>query len=249
MAVDLALLGQVLTDENLDGLLARAAYRTKAEVDSLAASVRPRPAPAEGIRKLPEPRGAASAVAALPSVGPMPVRPANTVPALSPCGPHPEMKAVSEDRWSLRVTIDRGLKEDLETLAMMLSHKVPRGDLAAVLREAIRSGIEKHGKRKGAIEPRRRSPHPEGRKTARDPRAIPVDVRRAVWKRDGGRCTWTGPDERRCDSRWQLELDHIEPPLIGGRSTVENLRLRCRLCRSRHKPHCAYPVDSTDPSR
>ena len=55
-----------------------------------------------------------------------------------------------------------------------------------------------------------------------------MEVRREVWKRDGGRCTWTGPDGRRCDSRWQLELDHIEPPLFGGRSTVENLRLRCR---------------------
>src|SRR5574341_944209 len=50
----LALLGQVLTEENAEELVARAAYRTTAEVDHLVASVKPRPVPKEGIRKLPE---------------------------------------------------------------------------------------------------------------------------------------------------------------------------------------------------
>ena len=255
----LALLGQVLTDGNADELLARAAYRSKAEVDSLVASVKPRPTPAEGVRKVPEPsrspRGPAVTAAALsgetaaplllaasasasprdpvePGALPGPVGTA-PVPAVAGRPPHrdapsAEMHAVSEDRWSLRVTIDRDLKEDLETLATLLSHKVPRGNLAAVLREAIRCAIEKHGKRKGAVAPaRKRSPPPAARESS-DPRATPMEVRREVWKRDGGRCTWTGPDGRRCDSRWRLELDHIEPPLFGGRSTVANLRLRCR---------------------
>jgi hypothetical protein len=138
------------------------------------------------------------------------------------------MRAVSKDRWSLRVTIDRDFREDLETLAALLSHKVPRGNLAAVLREAIRCGIEKHGKRKGAVAPARKRSSPPAARESSDPRATPMEVRREVWKRDGGRCTWTSPDGRRCDSRWRLELDHIESPLFGGRSTVENLRLRCR---------------------
>ncbi len=51
----LALLGQVLTEENADELVARAAFRTTAEVDHLVASLKPRPAPREGIRKLFEP--------------------------------------------------------------------------------------------------------------------------------------------------------------------------------------------------
>jgi hypothetical protein len=256
----LALLGQVLTDENAGELLARAAWRSKAEVDSLVASVKPRPTPADGVRKLPEParahRGPAAAPAAAPPAetavpllltgtaaasardagepralpGSGSVPPVPTVAGRPPLrdAPVAEMHAVSEDRWSLRVTIDRDLKEDLETLAALLSHKVPRGNLAAVLREAIRCGIEKHGKRKGAVAPaRKRSPRPAAR-DSKDPRAIPVEVRRQVWKRDAGRCSWTGPDGKRCDSRWQLELDHIVPPLFGGRSNIANLRLRCR---------------------
>ncbi len=50
----IGLLGQVLTPENLDDLVARAAFRTKAEVDRLVASLQPRLAPRDGIRKLPD---------------------------------------------------------------------------------------------------------------------------------------------------------------------------------------------------
>jgi hypothetical protein len=52
----IALLGQVLTPENLEDLLARAAFKTRADVDHLVASIQPRPAPKDGIRKLPERR-------------------------------------------------------------------------------------------------------------------------------------------------------------------------------------------------
>ncbi len=108
----------------------------------------------------------------------------------------------------------------------LLSHKVPDGDLAAVLREAIRCGLEKHGKRKGA------TPSMRERKSKAQPgatgRHIPAAVRREVWKRDGGSCTWKGDDGRRCGSSWQLEVDHIRPVLLGGSSAPDNLRLLCR---------------------
>jgi len=61
-----------------------------------------------------------------------------------------------------------------------------------------------------------------------DPRAIPMEVRRAVWKRDGGRCAWTSPDGRRCGSRHMLELDHIQPAALGGLPTIDNLRVACK---------------------
>ncbi len=243
----LALLGQVLTDQNADELLSRAAYRSKAEVDALVASVKPRPTPAEGIRKLPVQRAETTAVEPRPSAQAAPPPPAPSVippevsremgallaptaTAVAPPSrdaPASEMRAVSENRWSLRVTIDGAFKEDLVTLAAMLSHKIPRGDVAAVLHEAIRCGIETHGKRKGAVMLALKKSLNLGAPGG-DPRSVPMEVRRQVWKRDGGRCTWAAPDGRRCGSRWQLELDHIEPLLLGGRSTVDNLRLRCR---------------------
>ncbi|WP_242341443.1 HNH endonuclease, partial [Anaeromyxobacter sp. SG66] len=256
-----ALLGQVLTEENVDDLLARAAFRTRAEVEHLVVSVQARTAPRAGVRKLAE-RAPAAASASLPlpasdagaeaapvaspaepTVGPDPT--AGSLPAPPPTVAQPKRRAetlaVSETHWSLRVTLDRACKEDLETLRSLLSHKVPDGDLAAVLHEAIRCAIQKHGKRKGAVAPERKTKGAKQagttkaaatKKTAGKPPAarttIPAIVRRAVWTRDGGRCAWVGPDGCRCNSRWKLELDHIQPAALGGPPTVENLRLACR---------------------
>ena len=124
------------------------------------------------------------------------------------------------------MTLDAATREDLETLKNLLGHKVPDGDLAAVLKEAIRCGIETHGKRRGAVRPARtRKAPPE---PSDDPRAIPAEVRRQVWERDSGKCTFVGADGRRCESRFQLEFDHVEPVALGGKATVEGLALRCR---------------------
>ena len=144
-----------------------------------------------------------------------------------------EVRPISEDQWSLRATIDAACKEELETLKALLSHKVPDGDLGAVLREAIRCGIEKHRNRKGATAPaqERRSKAEAGGSR------IPAAVRREVWKRDGGSCAWIGDDGRRCGSRWQLEIDHILPLALGGSSTADNLRLTCRAHNMLHAEH------------
>jgi 5-methylcytosine-specific restriction endonuclease McrA len=248
----ITLIGQVLTEENLDDLLARAAHRTKADVDHLVASVQARTAPRAGVRKLPEREPGMTST-------PLPLAPAEArseaanepaqVPAAPPSadrgvssgilapGPAgekpkraPEMRAVTENYWSLRVTIDRTCKEDLDTLKSLLAHKVPDGDLEAVLHEAIRCAIEKHGKRKGAVAPARKANRsaPPAPKHTDATSAIPAEVRREVWTRDGGRCAWIAADGRRCNSRWKLELDHIQPAALGGTSTVDNLRVACR---------------------
>ncbi|HEU4386063.1 MAG TPA: HNH endonuclease signature motif containing protein [Anaeromyxobacteraceae bacterium] len=237
----LALLGQVLTEENAEGLVARAAFRTTAEVDHLVASLNPRSTPREGIRQLPAPvagkggsgvcgllpvalSGASGEAGGLEPVGAMRAPAAEEAsPAAGPA--RQEMRAVSQDLWSLRVTIDGACKDDLETLAMMLSHKFPRKDLAAVLHEAIRCGIEKHGKRQGAVKPARKTPEATPTK---DPAAIPAELRRQVWERDGGCCAWVSPDGRRCGSRWQLQVDHVDPVGRGGRATIDRLRLLCK---------------------
>ena len=233
-----SLLGQVLTSENLADLVDRAAYRTKAEVEQIVVAIKPRPAPADGVRRVaarPElvlPSSTPDPAAALSLAPPAPAEPApapSSAPApaaiqvVAPPRP-PEVRPVAEDRWSLRVTLDATAKEGLETLRALLSHKIPDGDLAAVLSEAIRCGIEAHRKRRGAAPPTtNRAPKPSS-----DPSYIPAAVRRAVWLRDGGRCTFVGPDGHRCDSRCQLQFDHVDPVALGGVATVEKLRLRCR---------------------
>jgi hypothetical protein len=92
------------------------------------------------------------------------------------------------------------------------------------------------------------------RETSARARVIPAAVRRAVWARDQGCCSWRSRDGRRCGSRWKLELDHIVPVALGGESTEENLRLICRPHNVRHaeqifgKHHMSrFTVKATQP--
>ena len=52
---------------------------------------------------------------------------------------------------------------------------------------------------------------------------IPREVRLAVWRRDGGRCTECGGD-------FELQYDHVIPVALGGATTAENLQLLCAGC-------------------
>ena len=64
-------------------------------------------------------------------------------------------------------------------------------------------------------------------------RAIPAAVRREVWQRDGGRCSYVDPRTgRRCASRHLLEIDHRVPYARGGGAEHANLRL---LCAAHHR--------------
>ena len=65
--------------------------------------------------------------------------------------------------------------------------------------------------------------------TAPGSRHIPAEVKRAVWLRDLGRCTFVGDRGRRCTSRAFLEFHHDVPYAAGGEATVQNIRLACRI--------------------
>jgi 5-methylcytosine-specific restriction endonuclease McrA len=52
---------------------------------------------------------------------------------------------------------------------------------------------------------------------------IPVEVRKAVFDRDGGRCV-------QCSSNFDIQYDHILPFSMGGASTVQNLQILCAPC-------------------
>lgn len=59
-------------------------------------------------------------------------------------------------------------------------------------------------------------------------RMIPKIIQAEVWRRDNGTCT-------KCGSTYALEFDHVKPFAMGGKSTVENLRLLCRACNQRQR--------------
>jgi hypothetical protein len=59
-------------------------------------------------------------------------------------------------------------------------------------------------------------------------RNIPMSIRRAVFKRDSGRCQFSNSEGKLCGSPYQIEIDHILPLSRGGTNDIENLRCLCR---------------------
>ncbi|MDD9984864.1 MAG: HNH endonuclease signature motif containing protein [Spirochaetaceae bacterium] len=78
----------------------------------------------------------------------------------------------------------------------------------------------------------RQQPAPTGR-------GIAAAIKRAVWERDQGRCSYVDPTTgRRCSSRHLLQIDHIRPWARGGGARLDNLRL---LCHAHHRHRHAGP--------
>ena len=69
-------------------------------------------------------------------------------------------------------------------------------------------------------------------------RYIPRALRRAVYKRDNGRCSFVSPTGQCCTESRYLHIDHILPFAKGGKTEISNLRLLCsahnKLCAERH---------------
>jgi 5-methylcytosine-specific restriction endonuclease McrA len=237
--------------KHLVEILDRAAGRTEEQVKELVAALRPQPAPADLLRRLPTHRNHSSrsgpelAAASSAPVGALPpssssaplaaVPPSSaTAPAPRPTIPAARLEPIAPERHVLRVTVGPAFVADLDAVRAALSHRLPGAGLEEVLHECMRVALRD-------MERRRRG---TGTKTsAREPpagsRYVPVAVRDEVWRRDGGQCAFVGSTGRRCASRHQLEFHHLDPFALGGPSTAANLALRCRLCCARHKRHYA----------
>ena len=69
---------------------------------------------------------------------------------------------------------------------------------------------------------------PEGKPHGQPSRHIPAKVKRSVWERDKGRCTFVGRNGKRCTSTGWLEYHHLHAYAMGGPATIDNIALRCR---------------------
>lgn len=210
-------------------LLERSAGKTKREVEALIAGL-------GGAREIPD---------RIRLLGPKPpVRSDDDFqPLLSPPDPHVETavpahapsavpvhaeaapmreSASIERRMEFRFAAGQSFVHAVERLRALLWHKFPAGRLEDVLFEAAKDYI---ARRDPAREPKRKA---MGRRGAKRSRRIPSALRRAVWRRDEGRCAFSGAAGRCIETRG-LEIDHVVPCALDGRSDESaNLRLLCR---------------------
>ena len=134
----------------------------------------------------------------------------------------PVVKPIAPQRFALQVAIDEETHDALRYAQDLLSHELPAGDVAAVLKMALEALIPELEKRRFAA-----TDQPRAGKPSQSSRHIPAHVRRAVWKRDGGRCTFVSEDGHRCEERKFIQFDHELEVARGGEALASNIRLLC----------------------
>jgi 5-methylcytosine-specific restriction endonuclease McrA len=217
----LRLLAPHLTPDNHQDVLASARYKGKREIEVLVASLRPMPAVASTIRKLPEPRRVlldATCDTALTVVAPRSAVVAPTITTSTST-----IAPLAPERYKVQFTISRDTQEKLRRVQALARHAIPSGDLAEIFDRAITLLLrELECRRRAAVTAPRAAHGAVG-----DSRHVPAFVKREVWRRDDGRCAFTGRDGR-CTERSLLEYHHVQPYAAGGAATAANIELRCR---------------------
>jgi hypothetical protein len=220
--VGVSLIQPLLTSENHEGLLRKAARRSTREIERMVADLSPAAAaPRDSIRALPsaapvvppkeEP---AASEASMLKLEPM-------TPALMSLEAVPVPAATQEKRVIFTFAASEELRAWFDAARDLLRHRFPSGAMEEVIREALCRLVAQE------------LPHPTTRRfpASRDAdrRRITKRIEAEVWLRDGGRCAFVGPEGLRCGETAWLELDHVVPWALGGRSDdPANVRLLCR---------------------
>jgi hypothetical protein len=219
----ISLLHKHLTEENQEAVLEKAAHKTKREIEELVAELSPKPDAPPTMRKLPQ--RPAKANKKRTKLGPDRVEPqtATTATPLAPAPVKPaSVKPLAPARYKVEFTASAELRDKLERLKALM----PDGDIATIIEEAVTEKLEKlEAKRYGKTKIPRKSV--DETDTSPASRYIPAPVRRAVYERDLGKCTYMDPTGRRCTETKHLEFHHIQPYGQGGCHSPENIVLLC----------------------
>lgn len=138
-----------------------------------------------------------------------------------------EVVPLAPQRYKVQFTASAATYDKLRRAQELLRHRMPHGEVADVIDEALDLLVRDLERRKIAATDRPR-PAAAGLQRGASSRHIPAEVRRAVWQRDQGCCAFVSPGGTRCRERGPLEFDHIHPHGDGGDATVDNVRLLCR---------------------
>ncbi len=241
----LNLLARHINEDNHAELLRAAAGRTKRQILELRAARFPKPDPKTSIRKFPlaagqerqvqaaeSARPAESARSELPPTAEPAPAPEATRLVLEPPRRSPVIEPIAAQRYAVKFAAPRSLVDKLEELDALRSHRSAEvRALERVLEDAVDLLLAHERKKRFAVGVKPRRPSKDGDAVPADSapsRHIPAAVRREVYERDGGRCTFQDPETgRRCGTRHLLTFEHIRPFALGGEHTVDAVTLLC----------------------
>lgn len=130
----------------------------------------------------------------------------------------PKVRVQSDGSVRVELTFSKEQWEEIERARDVVSHSVPSGELTEVLSYCVSFTVAK--KDPSAV--------PSMEVTPRQCQGVSRAARRFVFQRDKS-CRKRHADGSFCESRYQLQVDHIISRWKGGSNNVENLQLLCGL--------------------
>ena len=225
------LIASHLTPDNYREVLQAVRHKSKREVEKLVAVLQPRPDVPTLVRKLPEPKRSETRLADFVSCASPPVPSSVLMPLQLPAAQLSVVAPLAPERYKVQFTVSRDTHDKLRRAQDLLRHQIPNGEPAAIFDRALTVLVEQLERTKLAAAARPRA----GMPSATQSRRIAAAVKRAVWKRDQGRCAFVG-SQGRCTETGFLEFHHVVPYAAGGETSTNNLELRCRA-------HNAYEAE------
>lgn len=146
---------------------------------------------------------------------------------------------IPKPKIDLTIRCSQELFEDITRLQGLLAQSRGANDKTAVIEKAVKALLdiedpkrkeERREKRKAKKKGNENSAKKEIQKvdkTKTRSRYIPEDLKAAVYKRDGYRCTFHDYDQKRCEEDAMLQVDHCKPWSLGGEHTLDNLTILC----------------------
>lgn len=170
-----------------------------------------------------------------------------TLLAIEPAAvPRERERVVSATETELKLVLDAKTLQKLKKLENYWSQGLRKGTRAELLEKMIDECLSREEKKrfgKQTEEPKLAQPHsaaesgskPGASKPSRP--AIPVAIKRSVWKKAEGKCEYVSPEGHRCGSTRYLEIDHVDVWSKMDAPTHDPKRLRL-LCHA-HNIHYA----------
>jgi hypothetical protein len=159
--------------------------------------------------------------------------------------PPPANRAVvaplSEATFKVQFTASRAFRDKLRQAQDLLRHRMPDGDLAAILENALDLLIARVQKERFAAGRKTRTSSVSNSSAAAT-RHVPDAMKREVYERDGGRCTFVDGRGRRCAETGNIEIDHLDGFARTRVHSADRMRLLCRA----HNQHAAEKMYGRD---
>jgi len=199
-----------VNEKNHQALLHQVKGKSVAEAEILVASLNPKPEVRDSLRKSPAAKEQAE----------MEVTP-------SPRSiPKPKVAPLTPEYFHVNFTISRELAQKHKRLKELTRHLPKPPSMEAIFQAGLEQYLKKYDLQEKLAPKAESSKKPLPRKHTR---YIPREIKRTVFQRDKGQCTYVSPDGKRCGATTQLHFDHRIPFGLGGSShDSKNIRLLCQ---------------------